>query len=317
MQSQSQVLILMATYNGSLFLKEQLQSIRDQTYSNWKLLIRDDNSTDDTRQIIASFTAIDSRISLIEDDLGNLGSCQNFSTLLQYDKNAEYMMFSDQDDFWFPSKIEHTFAEMIAQENRGTALPLLVYTDFMYADAKLQPLFSSKEILTENVTLKKLLAENHIYGCTMMINKPLITYSGEIPLVAENHDYWIALVAASLGKIVHLPEETLLYRQHGRNVSGSYNDNSFRNRAKRVLRAWKAFNRNTFKRLQMAEVLYLRHQHLMAPEVKDIINKYIIWGIKGGIRGIYNLNKYGINKGRLHKNILFYISIFKKNKNLL
>jgi glycosyltransferase involved in cell wall biosynthesis len=315
MQAQTQILILMATYNGSLFIKEQLQSIRDQTYTNWKLLVRDDNSTDDTRHIIESFASIDNRITLIEDELGNLGSCQNFSVLLQYASDARYVMFADQDDFWFPFKIAHTFAKMISQESKDLSIPLLVYTDFTYANAKLQPLFSSKKIIEEKTSLKKLLTENHIYGCTMMINKPLIPYSTGIPPAAENHDYWIALVAASLGRIIHLPEETLLYRQHGMNVSGSYKDNSMRNRLKRVVSAWKAFNRNTFKRLEMAGTLYLRHQHLMVPEVKDTINKYLIWGKMGGFTGIYNLNKYGINKGRLHKNILFYISIFKKNKN--
>ena len=76
------IIILLATYNGAQFLFEQLESIINQTYTNWSMIVRDDGSTDNTVTIIKQYVEKDSRISLLQDDFGNLRSCQNFSKLM-------------------------------------------------------------------------------------------------------------------------------------------------------------------------------------------------------------------------------------------
>ena len=97
--------ILMATYNGEKYLAEQLDSIINQTYHNWNLLIRDDNSTDRTLEIIQDYQKKDNRIKLLKDNKGNLGIVKNFEELLK-NSESEFIMFSDQDDIWIENKLD-------------------------------------------------------------------------------------------------------------------------------------------------------------------------------------------------------------------
>ena len=98
--------ILLATYNGGRFLKGQLKSIADQTHENWHLIIRDDGSTDDTLKILKDFASkYDSKVTLINEDLGGLGATGNFSALMRH-STEPYILFSDQDDIWEVNKIE-------------------------------------------------------------------------------------------------------------------------------------------------------------------------------------------------------------------
>ena len=103
--------ILLSTYNGEQFLAEQIQSIPQQTVQDWKLLIRDDGSTDRTREIIREFVAQDSRIHWInENESKNLGVIKSFHNLAQFEE-ADVYFFSDQDDVWLPQKLELSLAE--------------------------------------------------------------------------------------------------------------------------------------------------------------------------------------------------------------
>ena len=97
--------ILLSTYNGEQYLKEQVKSIQDQTYPDWQLLIRDDGSRDGTVEIIQELVAQDERIRFINQGaIENLGVIKSFHTLLKYEK-ADLYCFSDQDDVWLPEKI--------------------------------------------------------------------------------------------------------------------------------------------------------------------------------------------------------------------
>ncbi|MCB8828915.1 glycosyltransferase, partial [Escherichia coli] len=82
-------------------------SIQKQTMQNWRLLVRDDGSTDNTIDILESFALTDKRILFLKDNKGNLGVVRSFEQLLYY-STANYIMFVDQDDVWLPNKIEHT-----------------------------------------------------------------------------------------------------------------------------------------------------------------------------------------------------------------
>ena len=106
---QEKVDILLATYNGERFLQKQIDSILQQTYSNFTIYIRDDGSKDGTIKIIKDYAQkYPNKILFIEDILGNLGVTQNFNELMKY-SSANYIAFSDQDDIWLPQKIEKSF----------------------------------------------------------------------------------------------------------------------------------------------------------------------------------------------------------------
>ena len=106
--------ILLATYNGEKYVIEQIESILHQTYKNIRLLISDDCSTDDTRQILEQYQKKDNRIEIFFQEK-NLGYIRNFAFLLNQVKNKYYML-SDQDDVWLPEKVEKSI-QFLKQNN--------------------------------------------------------------------------------------------------------------------------------------------------------------------------------------------------------
>ena len=101
---EEQIDVLLATYNGEKYLKEQIDSILNQTYKNIRLIISDDCSKDKTREILKQYEEKESRIKVFYQEK-NLGYIKNFEFLLKQVEN-EYYMLSDQDDVWLPEKIE-------------------------------------------------------------------------------------------------------------------------------------------------------------------------------------------------------------------
>ena len=167
------VTILLSTYNGEQFLAEQINSIQEQTYRDWQLLIRDDGSTDGTQAVIEDFCRKDDRISFINrEESQNLGVIQSFHSLLQY-QDSDFYLFSDQDDVWLPDKIAMQLAEA---DKYDSSLPLLVYTDLKVVDQELQVVHESM-IRTQsdhaNTELVQELTENTVTGGVSMINRAL------------------------------------------------------------------------------------------------------------------------------------------------
>lgn len=230
------VLILMASYNGENYIAEQLESIILQTHTHWKLIIRDDCSADKTTDIVRAFVAKDNRIQLICGEY-NVGSVRNFSLLLDEVANEPYVMFADQDDYWKKEKIERSILKIKEKENRSGEphTPILIYTNLEYVDGNLIPLKKYiRFALPTDLALKQLMLQNWIYGCTMLFNRALLPFIKSIPPEMENHDYWVALVASSVGIILHEDSTTVLYRQHGNNISGQYNHDSVNMRFRRI-----------------------------------------------------------------------------------
>lgn len=227
-----QVAILMSTYNGERYIKEQLSSIVNQTYKNWHLYIRDDGSTDDTLKILKKFCNQYSSITLInQNSTKNLGVTTSFMTLLA-NTNADYYMFSDQDDFWEKDKVKTCISSIQGNDN----IPACVFTELQVVDKELKPirLMNNDDIWLD---FRHFLFGNCVTGCTMMINQKLksILHIGDTNFdKIYLHDWWIAMVASAFGKLIYVKEPTILYRQHGNNVEGS-KDNSLRSLIRRAL----------------------------------------------------------------------------------
>jgi len=223
----------MATYNGARFVADQITSIVNQTNDEWRLIIRDDGSTDTTPAILAIMAAQHpDAITVLQDDEKNLGVIGNFSRLLET-APYDYTMLSDQDDVWLLDKIDITIARMRELEQRyGTATPILVHTDLKVVNDTMEVVADSfwrYQLLDPCITsLNRLLIQNHITGCTMIINRALRELSLPISNGVLMHDWWIALVAAAFGVIDSVPSATMLYRQHGGNVEGAKEWNLWR-----------------------------------------------------------------------------------------
>jgi len=157
----------------------------------------------------------------------NLGPKDSFSFLLEYSlkSDSQYFMFCDQDDVWDKDKIEKTLTKMKEQENTFGDIPLLVHSDLEVVKEDLQTIdksfFHYEQINPAINNLNRLLMQNTITGCTVMINRKLAELAMPIPNGAIMHDYWLGLVASYFGKIGIVNEPTMLYRQHSSNSVGT------------------------------------------------------------------------------------------------
>ena len=221
-----QVDILLATYNGEKFIRQQLDSLLEQTYQGWRLLAHDDGSTDNTVSILKEYSdKYPDQIFVIEDGIKCGGAKNNFSHLMTF-SCAPYVMFCDQDDVWLKNKIELTFRQMEKLEAIYPGKPILIHTDLIVVDEELREIsdsmFSYQRLSKNTEDLDELLVQNNITGCTMMINKSALSISIPIPDAAIMHDWWIGCnVLHSSGIICFIPDSLIKYRQHGGNAVGS------------------------------------------------------------------------------------------------
>lgn len=275
------VTILMATYNGQRFLSQQLYSIVGQTFTDWHLVVADDASTDDTPEQLQRFQEqFPGRVTILPT-VARLGSARdNFLRLIRdCPHESSYFVLCDQDDVWFPHKLETLVAACAELERcRSSDTACLAYSDLTVVDKSLRVLAPSfmAEIQTDprNLTFEQVLLENSIPGSAMLCNYALIdsvravSLSGQLPIM---HDWWLALVAMGTGSTVYVPQPLGMYRQHGNNVAGS------------VHRSGAAFVANKLKELrnsrypatiQQAKLLLSHYRESLNPEQMASLKAY-------------------------------------------
>jgi glycosyltransferase involved in cell wall biosynthesis len=224
----SKIDILLATYNGELFLKEQLNSILNQSYKDFTLIIRDDGSTDKTVEIVNNYISqYPDKIIILHDKVLHRGAALSFGYLIEQ-SSADYIMLSDQDDVWLNNKVEITLDAMLEFEKEHIGKPLMVFTDLKEVDNNLkiinESFISSQKLFPEVIANPtKILSLNVVAGCTMMLNSISKQYVLPVPTSKVGHDQWIAANIAHYGKIKYLPVSTILYRQHNFNAVGANN----------------------------------------------------------------------------------------------
>lgn len=217
--------ILLATYNGEKYIAEQIESLQKQTFTDWRLLVADDGSTDKTLEIIREMQSKDPRIEFASAHEPFHSSTKNFLYLLEK-STAPYVMFCDQDDVWLPNKIVESFKKLREVEQGGD-VPAAIFTDSTVVDADLEvtePSFlETLYFKPKTYTLYKSLVNNICQGSTMMLNRALacLVNSVSIPDAYPQHDYWVAVIALACGRLGFLEKQTLLYRQHANNDVGA------------------------------------------------------------------------------------------------
>ncbi len=225
----SKVQIIMASYCGEAYLRQQLDSILTLQEKNWSLLICDDGSTDNTLSILKEYNEkMPNRIQIHQNET-NLGVTKNFLSALMTcvkKEKSDYYMFCDQDDVWFAGRLSIMLKRIKKMEKTyGKECPLLVFSDAIVTDEKLnikQPSYHKTQRLNVKKTdLGHLLMENKCSGCMMLFNYALASKVRVLPNNARFHDWWIALIASAFGHIGYIKEPTLFYRQHKKNLVGS------------------------------------------------------------------------------------------------
>jgi len=218
--------IVMATYNGMPYIREQLQSILWQDYPQFRLLIHDDGSTDGTVEEIRKIAErYPDKVFFVEDGITFKDAKKNFEHLLKM-TDADYIFLTDQDDVWLPSKVSAMLKHIKNGEQQygGMHKPILVFSDLSPIDKngfpKSTSMFKMENVNPRAVCLELLLSRNIIPGCVMGFNRSLLEASLPFPNEAIMHDWWLALVAAATGNILYVPKSLVLYRQHERNAIG-------------------------------------------------------------------------------------------------
>lgn len=224
---QPRIDILLATFNGEARLKQQLDSILNQTYPNWHILVRDDGSTDRTLDILSQFVVEHpNRMTIVQDSLGNLRTKANFAELLRI-SDAPYANFCDQDDIWDPDKLATAMSEMLKLEQQSGTAPKarMVVTDRRIVDEKGNEVAASywEHSAAHPRYIKSfmnLLVLPIAAGSSTLVNADLRKLALPIPDSAIQYDCWIELVASAFGDLVYVPTQKLTYVRHSGNVSG-------------------------------------------------------------------------------------------------
>ena len=217
------VQILLATYNGEKFLREQLQSIFNQEYKSWEILIHDDGSDDSTISILNEYqNSYPKKIRLLIDKNIFSSASKNFFHLIQNrSREANLYCLCDQDDIWHKSKLKSIIKIYNSKKDKG---PVLIHSDLSLIDAKGKFIANSHNKLINNqknfITKETALYYNPIPGCAMCINSALadrISYCKDMVM----HDWWILLSAINENaSIIYLKFPLVKYRQHSKNVLG-------------------------------------------------------------------------------------------------
>ena len=314
------VLILMTTYNGSKYIKEQIESIINQSYTKWKLIIRDDGSSDGTREILQEFESNEGRITVIDNSSDKHGAYLNFWTLINYAKalsRYDYYFFADQDDVWLPKKIERMIDFDMRQENRENAR--LIYADMQIIDGKGEIVYPSiDEVMGigEISGLSLFYTHGYLWGCDTMINMRLFDL---VPALSTNnpniaimsHDNYYGKFALLFGEIKYFREICIKHRRYGGNTTGSYQIKmTLASALTQVIINWndllrthaKVYTQTLITLSQMEKMDFLSREMM---EIRKSIDY-------GGTTGVLILAKYKVKRKQVVRTLGIYLIMFLK-----
>ena len=206
----------MAVYNGASYLQEQIASVLPQLSHQDELIISDDGSTDETPQIISNFK--DPRIKYLENR-GKKGVAGNFENGLKA-ATGTYIFLSDQDDIWFPEKVEKVM-EKLQTFSCVLHNATLVDAQGNPSDQNLFHIYGTRPGFWKN------LKRNTFVGCCMAFRRDILKYALPFPEKIKMHDMWIALISEKRANTALISEPLMYYRRHGHNASTTSQKSSF------------------------------------------------------------------------------------------
>lgn len=255
--------IAMATYNGEKYLREQLDSILNQTINDWELIVCDDCSKDATWNILQEYAQKDVRIKIYRNEQ-NIGFVKNFEKAVSL-CSGEYIAFSDQDDIWVKKHLDILYKNL----NGGIA---------SVGDAKIinEDGIETSDVLSErdlffvkgsnsDFLFRILFYQGPFQGSSSLYHKSIFTSTLPIPLGIGSHDVWFSAAACCFEKLHYTTEIVNQYRIHGHNTSGNHKLDFF-TQVKTTLKrkGWKT------DRIAMCAALLSRIPN-MSEEKKNII----------------------------------------------
>jgi rhamnosyltransferase len=261
-----QVMVLLSTYNGERYLREQIASLLAQKNVNIRILIRDDGSTDGTVEILKELSS-DDRISCYFGE--NKGYSQSFLDLIQNAPAANFYAFCDQDDVWFENKLSNAIIKLNCCDS---STPNLYISNFNNVDSNLNYLSKSDFQFETPYTLQSTIIGRSVNGCAMVFNeKTKELFAMKSPKKLRVHDYWtLMIVEAFMGTIVYDDEAQFMYRIHENNAIGNINC------IKRFAMLFKSFKSGNNERWNQSVEFYELYKDVLPCEsiesLKTIVN---------------------------------------------
>lgn len=254
------VQILMSTFNGEKYLRQQMDSILSQTYEPVTVLIRDDGSTDGTIDILEEYQSKYKQIQYYQGK--NVGPAASFFDLMLHADAADYYAFCDQDDVWQPKKIECAVKCLLHAKNEVA----LYCSNVELVNEQLEtiaPISAAPRL----ISFGNAVVEGACTGCTAVFSKGLRDLVvKKIPQNAYMHDWWLYMAASSMGQVIYDKAGFIKYRQHGNNAVGGKEG---------FLKHWQRRIRNYSKMKEyvpkQAREFYKLYHKTLNDEQKDIL----------------------------------------------
>jgi PST family polysaccharide transporter len=267
--------IVLSVLDGR-FLPDFFASLERQTHRDWRLWIRDDGASTEAVATLHAFAARDPRVTVLHVGGPALGLPAAYDWLrARLPADVAYVMFADADDVWRDDKIALTLGVMQAAEGDAPATPILVHTDLEVVDDALQPMAPSLwqhfGWSPEPASVQRLAVHNVATAPTMLFNAALLRHLGASPAESRAHDWWCTLVAAVTGRIIAVPAQTILYRQHANNHSAVMQRMPWLTRFGRNVQS---LRRGLAVSAGQAGALLQRFEHRLSPEDRTFLAQY-------------------------------------------
>lgn len=289
----SSVSVALATYNGEKYLREQLDSLLTQTVALDEIVVCDDGSNDKTVEILKEYS-LKCNLKYVVNEK-NLGVNKNFEKAIRLCTN-QYVAICDQDDIWFPRKIE-VLLKKIREVESDRPCVVSSQSQSLSKNKGMEPYRTIKDSVGVYATL---LATGNVQGCTLMLNRKMIDLLKPFPKSYKEvmmYDGYISFVAATCGVKYNIGEVLMFYRHHETNVLGRIQE------------------KQTIVKRMIAKIRYLKYERLfpssrcftlryvcdeysdvMHEESKNLVRKMIDYG-HGGLLDrlgfILSINYFG------------------------
>lgn len=298
--------VAMATYNGEMFLRKQLDSLYAQTLLPFEVVVVDDKSTDGTAAILQDYSLRYGLKYYVNEE--TLGVNRNFEKAISK-CSGDYIIICDQDDIWFSNKIEVSLKKLM---EIGEDKPALVSSQCLHIDANDNIISKSRTIVEGAAYTDTVLLQGRSQGCTLMFNKKLKDILLDFPPRKPLYDVYISLVAACVGIKYNLSEPLMYYRHHNNNVVAKIVPH--RNIKTRI----NSFKDSLMKvdvipdeRFTSIQLVLSQYSTLIIPTVRQLLELLIKYKMERGLIkrllilcSIHNLKISSFFKGFIHSLIL-------------
>lgn len=264
---QSRVLVLVSTYNGERFLRQQLDSIIGQQGVEVSILVRDDGSSDTTIAILEEYAKQCHKFHYYQGS--NAGPCMSFFDLLNHAEGFDYYAFGDQDDVWDSDKLSSAIAYL---EKEPQDIPVMYCSNLKVVDENLN--FCRTAHASSYDTNKRYsgLVDFFAVGCTEVFNQK----AADLTRTHERkdclmHDSWLFMICNFFGRVIYDNKAHINYRQHGHNVVGTNKDWL----SKLNARIKRAADRSIQPRLKNAELILEEFENKLNKQDMGKIKKIV------------------------------------------